>query len=111
MLKSPGPLNNVVFNDRFKFKALELNRKILDGAEGLKKPAAKEPTVPEGFELQIEKRLQERQASKPQEGEDKLHTFKSQPLPKKILDGVVVSLNPAANSSLSNTKLAWFLLL
>ncbi|XP_036961315.1 targeting protein for Xklp2 isoform X1 [Acanthopagrus latus] len=74
--------------NKFKFKALELNRKILDGVEGLKKPAVKEPTVPEGFELQIEKRLQERQATKPQE-EEKLHVFKSQPLPKKILEGVV----------------------
>lgn len=79
------------FNHRFKFKALELNRKILEGAEGIKRPTVKEPTVPEGFELQIEKRLQERQASKPQEDEEKPHTFKSQPLPKKILEGVVVS--------------------
>uniref|UniRef100_A0A3Q3X5K1 Uncharacterized protein n=1 Tax=Mola mola TaxID=94237 RepID=A0A3Q3X5K1_MOLML len=74
---------------KFKFKAQELNRKIFEGVEGLKKPAVKEPTVPEGFELQIEKRLQERQAGKPQEGEDMLHTFKSHPLPKKILEGVV----------------------
>ncbi|XP_041802048.1 targeting protein for Xklp2 isoform X2 [Chelmon rostratus] len=74
---------------KFKFKALELNRKILEGAEGIKRPTVKEPTVPEGFELQIEKRLQERQASKPQEDEEKPHTFKSQPLPKKILEGVV----------------------
>ncbi|XP_034551521.1 targeting protein for Xklp2 isoform X2 [Notolabrus celidotus] len=74
---------------KFKFKALELNRKILEGVEGLKKPTVKEPTVPEGFELQIEKRLQERQATKPQEDEEKLHAFKSQPLPKKILEGVV----------------------
>lgn len=74
--------------NKFKFKALELNKKILEGVDGLKKPTVKEPTVPEGFELQIEKRLQERQASKPQEEEEK-HTFKSQPLPKKILEGVV----------------------
>uniref|UniRef100_UPI0037E955A1 targeting protein for Xklp2 isoform X2 n=1 Tax=Semicossyphus pulcher TaxID=241346 RepID=UPI0037E955A1 len=74
---------------KFKFKALELNRKILDGVEGLKKPSVKEPTVPEGFELQIEKRLQERQVTKPQESEEKPHTFKSQPLPKKILEGVI----------------------
>ncbi|XP_070695731.1 targeting protein for Xklp2 [Pempheris klunzingeri] len=74
---------------QFKFKALELNRKILESAEGLKKPAVKEPTVPEGFELQVEKRLQERQATKPEEDEEKLHAFKSQPLPKKILEGVV----------------------
>ncbi|XP_040918232.1 targeting protein for Xklp2 isoform X2 [Toxotes jaculatrix] len=75
---------------KFKFKALELNRKILESAEDLKKPEAKEPTIPEGFELQIEKRLQGRQATKkPEEGEEKSHSFKSQPLPKKILAGVV----------------------
>lgn len=54
--------------------------------------------MPEGFELQIEKRLQERQASKAQqeeaEEEEELHKFKSQPLPKKILEGVVVSSEP-----------------
>lgn len=52
--------------------------------------------MPEGFELQIEKRLQERQASKAQqeEEEEEPHKFKSQPLPKKILDGVVVSSEP-----------------
>lgn len=79
------------FHGRFKFKALELNKKILKGAEVLKKPAAKEPTVPEGFELQIEKRLQGRQSAKPQEADEKPHAFKSQPLPKNILEGVVVS--------------------
>ncbi|KAF7658416.1 hypothetical protein LDENG_00013260 [Lucifuga dentata] len=73
---------------KFKFKALELNRKILESTESLKKPAMKEPTVPEAFELQIEKRLQERQ-KKPQEEEEKQYTFKSQPLPTKILEGVV----------------------
>lgn len=92
------------FNHRFKFKALELNRKILESAEGLKKPAVKEPTVPEGFELQIEKRLQERQTKKPQEEEEKPHTFKPQPLPKKILEGVVVSSHPAAKPSVSDTR-------
>ncbi|KAI3357461.1 hypothetical protein L3Q82_015497 [Scortum barcoo] len=74
---------------KFKFKAQELNKKILESVEGLKKPVVKEPTVPEGFELQIEKRLQERQTKKPQEDEEKTHTFKPQPLPKKILEGVV----------------------
>ncbi|XP_069382283.1 targeting protein for Xklp2-B-like isoform X1 [Paralichthys olivaceus] len=74
---------------KFKFKALELNRKLLENAEHLKKPAVKEPTVPEGFQLQIEKRLQDRQVSKNSEEEEKPQTFKSQPLPKKILEGVV----------------------
>uniref|UniRef100_A0A3B4ESH4 TPX2 microtubule nucleation factor n=1 Tax=Pundamilia nyererei TaxID=303518 RepID=A0A3B4ESH4_9CICH len=74
----------------FKIKALELNRKILEGAEDLKKPAVKEPTVPEGFELEIEKRLQERQATKkPQEDDEKPQNFKAKPLPKKVLEGVV----------------------
>ncbi|XP_040049074.2 targeting protein for Xklp2 isoform X1 [Gasterosteus aculeatus] len=73
---------------KFKFSALELNRKILQSAEHLRRPAAKEPTVPEGFELQIDKRLHERQAAKrPQEGEG--HTFRAQRLPKRILEGVV----------------------
>ncbi|XP_075951648.1 targeting protein for Xklp2 isoform X1 [Anarhichas minor] len=75
---------------KFKFKALELNRKILESVKHPKRPAVKEPTIPEGFELQIEKRLHERQATKkPQGGEEKAHTFKAQPLPKKILEGVV----------------------
>lgn len=80
------------FNNSYKFKALELNKKIIEGAEALKKPPVKDPTVPEGFELQIEKRLQKRQTSKPLD-EEKPHNFKSHPLPKKILEGVVVSLD------------------
>ncbi|XP_061600683.1 targeting protein for Xklp2-like [Cololabis saira] len=75
---------------KFKIKALELNKKILDGAEELKKPPVKEPTVPEGFELEIEKRLQERQTSKkPQEDEEKPHSFKAKPMPKSIMEGIV----------------------
>lgn len=82
----------VICPKRFKFKAQELNRKILEGAEDPKRPPAKEPTVPEGFQLQVEKRLHDRQAGKaPQEEEPK---FKAQPLPKKILEGVVVSSGP-----------------
>ncbi|XP_048034407.1 targeting protein for Xklp2 isoform X3 [Megalobrama amblycephala] len=73
---------------QFKFKALELNRKILEGALVPKKPATKEVTKPEGFQLEIEKRLQERQASKkPEEKED--HTFHPRPLPTRILEEVV----------------------
>lgn len=84
----------LAFKRSFKIKALELNRKILESAEDLKKPAVKEPTVPEGFELEIEKRLQERQATKkPQEDDEKPQNFKAKPLPKKVLEGVVVSLN------------------
>ncbi|XP_051947851.1 targeting protein for Xklp2 isoform X1 [Xyrauchen texanus] len=73
---------------QFKFKALELNRKILEGALVPKKPAVKEATRPEGFQLEIEKRLQERQASKIQE-EPEDHTFHSRPLPTRILEEIV----------------------
>ncbi|XP_042606221.1 targeting protein for Xklp2-like isoform X2 [Cyprinus carpio] len=73
---------------QFKFKALELNRKILEGALVPKKPVSKEVTKPEGFQLEIEKRLQERQAGKkPEEEED--HTFHPRPLPTRILEEVV----------------------
>ncbi|XP_051961945.1 targeting protein for Xklp2-like isoform X2 [Xyrauchen texanus] len=73
---------------QFKFKALELNRKILEGALVPKKPTVKEVTRPEGFQLEIEKRLQERHASKkPEEPED--YTFHSRPLPTRILEEVV----------------------
>lgn len=55
------------------------------------KPTVKVPTIPESFQLQIEKRLQERQAKKPQvvEEEEPTHSFKSHPVSKKILEGVV----------------------
>ncbi|XP_057219438.1 targeting protein for Xklp2 isoform X2 [Triplophysa rosa] len=73
---------------QFKFKALELNRKILQEAVVPKKPAVKENTRPEGFELEIEKRLQERQSNKkPEEPEE--HMFHSRPVPTRILEGVV----------------------
>ncbi|XP_018594565.1 targeting protein for Xklp2 isoform X1 [Scleropages formosus] len=73
---------------QFKFKAAELNRKILEGAMVPKKPPPREPTQPEGFQLEIERRLQERQATrKPEEAED--HTFRSRPLPTRILEDVV----------------------
>uniref|UniRef100_W5MG98 TPX2 microtubule nucleation factor n=1 Tax=Lepisosteus oculatus TaxID=7918 RepID=W5MG98_LEPOC len=72
----------------FKFKALELNRKVLDGALVPKKPPVKESTQPIGFDLEIEKRLQEREASKKPEAQDE-YTFHSRPLPVKILEDVV----------------------
>ncbi|XP_027868677.1 targeting protein for Xklp2 isoform X1 [Xiphophorus couchianus] len=74
---------------KFKIKTVELNKKILEGPEELRKPAAKEPTVPEGFELEIEKRLQERQLNKKSQDREEPHNFKANPLPKKVLDGIV----------------------
>ncbi|XP_048879686.1 targeting protein for Xklp2 isoform X2 [Brienomyrus brachyistius] len=73
---------------QFKFKALELNRKILESALVPKKPAPRDITHPEGFDLEIERRLQARQASKKQE-EPVDHTFHSRPLPTRILEEVV----------------------
>lgn len=87
------------FNDSYKFKPLELNTKMLEGAEALKKPPVKEPTVPEDFEFRIEKRLQKRQTCKPQDDEQPPN-FKSHPVPIKILEGVVVSLDSGMQSSL-----------
>ncbi|KAF3859963.1 hypothetical protein F7725_000218, partial [Dissostichus mawsoni] len=74
---------------KFKIIALELNRKILESAECLKRPPVKDSTVPEGFQLQIEKRLLERQTKRPQEAEEKHPSFRAHPLPRKILEGVV----------------------
>ncbi|XP_060794540.1 targeting protein for Xklp2 [Neoarius graeffei] len=73
---------------QFKFKALELNRKILEGALAPKKPVPKEATRPVGFQLEVEKRLQERHATiKTVEQDD--YTFHSRPLPARILEEVV----------------------
>ncbi|XP_061114555.1 targeting protein for Xklp2-A-like [Conger conger] len=71
-----------------KFKALELNRKILEGGVLLKKPPVKEVTEPVGFQLEVERRLQERQAARPQE-EPQPHSFQPRPLPARILEEVV----------------------
>ncbi|CAN9515317.1 unnamed protein product [Ophioblennius macclurei] len=72
----------------FKVKALELNRKILEEAEHLKKPAVKEPTVPEGFQLEIERRLQERQSTKKAPEGERAYNFRARPLPREVLEGV-----------------------
>lgn len=79
-----------LFYFRFKFKALELNRKILEGALVPKKPPPKDATRPEGFQLEVEKRLQERHTTK-KTTEQEDHTFHSRPLPTRILEEVVVS--------------------
>lgn len=82
---------SVIPSSRFNFKALELNRKILESALNPKKPAAKEPTRTHGFELQVDRRLLARQASRKPEEEEKPYTFHPCPLPTKILGEVVVS--------------------
>lgn len=76
--------------NRYKFKAQELNPRILEGGLSLpKKLPAKEPTKPIGFDLEIEKRIQERESKKPPETEH--FEFHSRPCPTKILEDVVVN--------------------
>ncbi|KFP19424.1 Targeting protein for Xklp2-B, partial [Egretta garzetta] len=73
---------------QYKFKARELNHKIFEGGPLLpKKPNVKELTQPIGFELEIEKRIQERESKKQQVEEH--FEFHSRPCPTKILEDVV----------------------
>lgn len=74
---------------RYKFKAQELDPRILEGGPILpKKPPVKPPTQPVGFDLEIEKRIQERESKKKLEEEH--YEFHSRPCPTKILEDVVV---------------------
>ncbi|XP_016158800.1 PREDICTED: targeting protein for Xklp2 isoform X2 [Ficedula albicollis] len=73
---------------QYKFKAREVNYKIFEGGPLLpKKLPAKELTQPIGFQLEIEKRIQERESKKQQEEER--YEFHSRPCPTKILEDVV----------------------
>ncbi|XP_065547792.1 targeting protein for Xklp2 isoform X2 [Lathamus discolor] len=73
---------------QYKFKARELNHRIFEGGPLLpKKPAVKALTQPIGFDLEIEKRIQERESKKQQE--EKHFEFHSRPCPTKILEDVV----------------------
>ncbi|XP_054372619.1 targeting protein for Xklp2 isoform X1 [Molothrus ater] len=73
---------------QYKFKAREVNHKIFEGGPLLpKKPPVKKLTQPIGFQLEIEKRIQERESKKQQEEER--FEFHSRPCPTKILEDVV----------------------
>ncbi|XP_070796375.1 targeting protein for Xklp2 isoform X1 [Pituophis catenifer annectens] len=73
---------------QYRFKAQELNHRILEGGPLLpKKPQVKELTKPIGFNLEIEKRIQERETKKVQEEEH--FEFHSRPCPTRILEDVV----------------------
>ncbi|NWR46994.1 TPX2B protein, partial [Regulus satrapa] len=73
---------------QYKFKAQEVNHKIFENGPILpKKPPAKELTQPIGFQLEIEKRIQERESKKQQEEER--FEFRSRPCPTKILEDVL----------------------
>lgn len=73
---------------QYKFKARELDPRILEGGPILpKKPPVKPSTQPVGFDLEIEKRIQERESRK--KLEDEHFEFHSRPCPTKILEDVV----------------------
>ncbi|XP_068063822.1 targeting protein for Xklp2 isoform X1 [Anomalospiza imberbis] len=73
---------------QYKFKAREVNHKIFESGPLLpKKPPVKKLTQPIGFQLEIEKRIQERESKKQQEEER--FEFHSRPCPTKILEDVV----------------------
>lgn len=73
---------------QYKFKARELDPRILESGPILpKKPPVKPPTQPIGFDLEIEKRIQERESKKKSENEH--FEFHSKPCPSKILEDVV----------------------
>ncbi|NXY19048.1 TPX2B protein, partial [Atrichornis clamosus] len=73
---------------QYKFKAREVNHKIFEGGPLLpKKPPVKELTQPVGFQLEIEKRIQERENKK--QPEEERFEFHSRPCPTKILEDVV----------------------
>ncbi|XP_055963869.1 targeting protein for Xklp2-like [Sorex fumeus] len=73
---------------QYKFKARELDPRILESGPILpKKPPVKPPTQPIGFDLEIEKRIQERESKK--KSEDEHFEFHSRPCPSKILEDVV----------------------
>eukprot|EP00069_Balaena_mysticetus_P021389 bmy_00516T0 len=74
---------------QYKFKAQELDPRILEGGPILpKKPPVKPSTQPIGFDLEIEKRIQERESKK--KLEDEHFEFHSRPCPTKILEDVGV---------------------
>ncbi|XP_049554770.1 targeting protein for Xklp2 isoform X3 [Orcinus orca] len=73
---------------QYKFKAQELDHRILEGGPILpKKPPVKPSTQPIGFDLETEKRIQERESKK--KLEDEHFEFHSRPCPTKILEDVV----------------------
>ncbi|XP_058535350.1 targeting protein for Xklp2 isoform X1 [Ochotona princeps] len=73
---------------QYKFKAREIDPRILEGGPILpKKPPVKPSTQPIGFDLEIEKRIQERESKK--KSEDEHFEFHSRPCPTKILEDVV----------------------
>ncbi|XP_069099462.1 targeting protein for Xklp2-A-like isoform X1 [Pleurodeles waltl] len=74
---------------QYKFRAQELDHRVLDGALILpKKQCVKEPTKAVGFNLELEKRIQEREAKR-EEPEEEKFTFHSRPCPTKMLEEVV----------------------
>lgn len=71
---------------KYKFHAKPVNERILKYPNvGVHKVPPKEPTKPEGFELETDRRIRGRQSNK-SEDEDDQYEFHANPLPKKILE-------------------------
>ncbi|XP_013361998.1 PREDICTED: targeting protein for Xklp2-like isoform X2 [Chinchilla lanigera] len=72
-----------------KLKAQEVHPRIVEsGPILLKRPPVKPPTQPFGFNLEIEKRIQEQESKK--KSEDEHFEFHARPCPTKISEGAVV---------------------
>ncbi len=74
---------------RYKFKANPVNENIMKNPSyGVKKVEPKEPTLPEGFSLETDRRIQSRHdtSSEP----DEHYEFHAQPIPSGILEHTVV---------------------
>ncbi|XP_064640466.1 targeting protein for Xklp2-A-like [Lineus longissimus] len=77
---------------RYKFRANPINQSIFDNPnQGVHKVPTKQPTVPIVFDLGTDKRVQER----PKHDDEEKYEFHAQPVPKKILKGVVGVPKPA----------------
>lgn len=78
-----------------KFKALPLNPKIFENPKlGVKPVAPKASTKPEPFDLEIDRRVQQRKRHNSESLDDQHHEFHAQPVPKKMLLGPV-GIHPA----------------
>uniref|UniRef100_A0A4W3JBJ4 TPX2 microtubule nucleation factor n=1 Tax=Callorhinchus milii TaxID=7868 RepID=A0A4W3JBJ4_CALMI len=73
----------------YRFKAQELNPRILEGGPIVpKKPPVKEPTEPIGFRLETDNRIRKREENRKPEDQEQ-YLFHPRPCPIRILEDVV----------------------
>ncbi|XP_069507094.1 targeting protein for Xklp2-B-like isoform X2 [Ambystoma mexicanum] len=84
----------LVKQQQYKFKAQTLDRRVLDGSLiPPKKHSVKETTKVACFNLELEKRILEREAKRGEQEEEKF-TFHTRPCPAKMLQSVVEKTPP-----------------